>query len=1843
MNYLISIRGLTYQPTFAKTNLLHLVRVLIIVLGVLGIVTLVQAGAVTSGQQTNVPNASTDPNQPSILETDGIPNSGLPTQGNKPACTDPSGNPNGCGESNIASQGNQSQTNAGAGNPINVMTGNKYQREDDMPALPGIMGIEIVRHYNSLHMGLGQIGYGWRLSYETDLQMMRNQIYIHQADGSRVIFNRSSINPSDCACQNPAQGHVMIYHTPKGDEYTWYWLDGKQLHFNHQGKLTRITAPTGESVKLTRGLRGELLKVTDPQGRSLVMHYASQHQPGFKGIVAIDTPVGRYTYHHDNDPKSLGISNLIGVEYPHAASDKTSLQRHYLYGEQAYVSAQMVSAQRQPAIPHTSHLLTGIQLTWQAGKAKQQQRLRTWAYDAYGRGVLSVHGLPKQLDANGKPKAGTGIEQVTLNYAVSPIQTKHNKHSAKQSKHSTNPNPRISHNGQLGQTILTNSLGQTTTYSYTLIAGEPRLLQVVDAGCAECGETNRVFGYDKLGRLSHNTQVKVVNNDSKARNKTKLQGLQTIYTEYDHIGRPIRISTIGYINGKAQTPTLKVRYAYANTPSFPQLNSATHAVEQPVYVANKPSLIATPSVVAGQEHQIHIQYNQTGQPLQITETGFAPALPALVNHQPQGIKTLSRTTRYRYQTINGRSLLAQMDGPLTNGNTNTPKDSDITTYQYDSLGQYLTKITAPNNVSTKLSYDEESGLVISIGNSEGQKTEINYTNGLPKQISQWHESDTNLKQTINYRYDMFGNQIEQLVNNHPTVARGFDESGRLQWQASALGFLKQVTYDTEGKILTSGIYSKSYAQVQSYHYDALNRLTQISDNAGRITNIKPLSRAHQSIKQSGYQSIVDDFGREIASISPTNKVDFKQYNAVNQLIEQTNSSGAKLKFTYNLAGQRISQTVSSATQKPETTRWHYKNQRLVSLSHPNQDEHYQYSVQGQPTVHTVTLRLQDGNKVNHRTVYQYHPDGSLKSQSLPDGTFIDYQRNGQGQVTALTHQTSPWKILGWGEQTIVNGLQRDITGLSHMTYGNGIEAQLQRSQQGILARVVYKKPKTQHANSQKLADIKHFITPITDSLISKAYAQSQTNIKEKQTAQSYEPGALGLAVDPNAIFDARLLYDTRGNVLLQQQNGKGIQLTQAYAYDRRYQLVATQSTPSIQSANEYGKVWRYHYDQFGNRVLAQENVMPNEIGNTIKTSYNTATGLAIHPSTTKPFDTNQYNWNALGQLVSVKQGGQRIIQYRYNSSGLRVAKQINNKQVQQNTYTLYNMQRQRVADLNAKGEIVRQYIWLGDQLVATLDAKAPKRLQAPADSFTSELSQSIQALWHSLTNQQDKLAFVHVNHLHAPIAVTDTQANVIWQADYASYGGLIKTSGSQPAYQLALRNAGQWQDDETGLYYNDFRYYNPRTGRYISQDPLGKMAERLGSPNSYSYVNNNPISYIDPWGLVLFAFDGTGNTDDPNQLAVLENGFSNVSKFTSLYEDKFRYISGVGTIDYSDPNRPIDPKDYVPALVKLLPFASTIEKDMAFNYSGRARVERMQEYFNAEADLLEDDNQAMDVDIIGFSRGAAEARDFANQIMKNTKQDIEGNYWYAYKDPQNRPQCQKVNFRFMGLWDTVLSTDAPLGSYNLHVPEAFQHVAHAIALNEHRGDTFRTLPGSTGAFPLESIVGGTISANQTRIEKGFIGAHADIGGGFATNNELAQVALTWMYEQAIEAGVAMRSFQSNTIIANPVIHDKSDNQYARDTVSKPADSNEDRTVTYQDGSTAKQKDMSTAGMTWLDTQNFITYNPAGVGRREEQSNGTVKETYAEKPADASVGTVDMEAYLTWLKAHGYTLGDLQVQ
>jgi len=78
---------------------------------------------------------------------------------------------------------------------------------------------------------------------------------------------------------------------------------------------------------------------------------------------------------------------------------------------------------------------------------------------------------------------------------------------------------------------------------------------------------------------------------------------------------------------------------------------------------------------------------------------------------------------------------------------------------------------------------------------------------------------------------------------------------------------------------------------------------------------------------------------------------------------------------------------------------------------------------------------------------------------------------------------------------------------------------------------------------------------------------------------------------------------------------------------------------------------------------------------------------------------------------------------------------------------------------------------------------------------------------------------------------------------------------------------GQYYDQETGLHYNYFRYYESSTGRYLTSDPIGLVSDL----NTYAYVANNPVLWIDPLGLKTFtckkpldALGGTGSRSGPD-------------------------------------------------------------------------------------------------------------------------------------------------------------------------------------------------------------------------------------------------------------------------------------------------------------------------------------------------------------------------------------------
>lgn len=224
--------------------------------------------------------------------------------------------------------------------------------------------------------------------------------------------------------------------------------------------------------------------------------------------------------------------------------------------------------------------------------------------------------------------------------------------------------------------------------------------------------------------------------------------------------------------------------------------------------------------------------------------------------------------------------------------------------------------------------------------------------------------------------------------------------------------------------------------------------------------------------------------------------------------------------------------------------------------------------------------------------------------------------------------------------------------------------------------------------------------------------------------------------------------------------------------------------------------------------------------------------------------------------------------------------------------------------------------------------------------------------------------------------------------------------------------------------------------------------------------------------MTLYAFDGTWNEDE-----IADSQDTNVVRFKELYTgNNTEYLEGVGT--------------RFGTLGKLL--------GGLFGIGGRTRIDEMYE------ELCE--NWAKgdhDIDIIGFSRGAALAVHFANKI---------GTEGIRLANGTNEP----AQVRFLGLWDIVASfglaidtiidfQQINLGWNIATVHRCVTHCFHAMALDERR-ETFNvTRLDPENTYP-----------NITEVW--FRGVHSDIGGGNA-NEARSNIALQWMLEQARSCGL----------------------------------------------------------------------------------------------------------------------------
>ena len=280
----------------------------------------------------------------------------------------------------------------------------------------------------------------------------------------------------------------------------------------------------------------------------------------------------------------------------------------------------------------------------------------------------------------------------------------------------------------------------------------------------------------------------------------------------------------------------------------------------------------------------------------------------------------------------------------------------------------------------------------------------------------------------------------------------------------------------------------------------------------------------------------------------------------------------------------------------------------------------------------------------------------------------------------------------------------------------------------------------------------------------------------------------------------------------------------------------------------------YHYDCEGNLVFKEfkEMVLRGGIVAPInKEQLETELGIRF-----RAFGTGwRYDWQSDGMLARVVRPDGKEVLFAYDALGRRIRK----------TYA----------------GTTTHFVWDGN---------------VPLHEWTEEAEESM-VTWLFEQDTFVPAAKLVANgecfsiisdYLGTPLQAYDKEGNKVWEQELDIYGRQRK----RPSSFIPFKYQGQYEDGETRLYYNRFRYYDPNAGSYISQDPIGLVGE---NPTLYSHVKS-PNSQLDLLGLDVYALVATHDgwypvyeygTKDPIAYTKLNKG--DVYKIGETQHPKTRY------------------------------------------------------------------------------------------------------------------------------------------------------------------------------------------------------------------------------------------------------------------------------------------------------------------------------------------------------------------
>lgn len=748
-----------------------------------------------------------------------------------------------------------------------------------------------------------------------------------------------------------------------------------------------------------------------------------------------------------------------------------------------------------------------------------------------------------------------------------------------------------------------------------------------------------------------------------------------------------------------------------------------------------------------------------------------------------------------------------------------------------------TRVTDSRGATTLYEYNE-LGLVIRQVDASGAERLTEYDeNG-----RRWSETDA-LGNSVGFGYDEEGRPTNVVDATGAESWTQYDEAGRAHASTDPLGAVWYREFDERGNVIA--VIDPAEGETR-YELDDHGLPLRVTDALGRETALA-----------------WDSAGNLVHVLEPSGGGTRLDHDGWGRLVRRVDAEGGETRMTWDLLG-RITEVTDA---EGRTSRFRYDaSGNLVQATDPlERARRYAYGAMG------VLRGVVEPSGAATR--YRYDAEGDLAGVRDAAGRVWAFGRDRLGRVTRERDFTG--RTLGYGYDANgqlvattdargqITRMERDAAGrLARRVLADGAEEQFAYDPAG---RVV----KAQNADAAVEWAYDPLGRVLRESLNGEAVESRYDEVGNRVERTSPFGRTLSLGYDESdrlrEVNDplGRLLafeYDrigretrrvlpsgvvserryARTGELLEQHTRRGSTTLQrrGYHYDAAGQLEAVDDARFGATRYQHdldgrlkatlypeNRLQQYLYDEAGNVPAAPVKGSAREIAFRLPGQLR---GRVVERVTQSAGWTLRYDADA--NLIAKERDGQR---WSYTYDGANRLSRVQTPAGETVAFT-YDALGRRVS--KSGGGSTTRFLWDGDLLLGETSGDGEHREYVfDPGSFAPAAV---------LGGAGDLL--LETDQIGTPRTAYSRAGAVAWEADISAWGtaSATRTSGADGSCEVCLRFPGQYEDAETGLYYNRFRYYDPELRGYTQADPIGLA----GGQQAHTYVAD-PTYYGDPYGL----------------------------------------------------------------------------------------------------------------------------------------------------------------------------------------------------------------------------------------------------------------------------------------------------------------------------------------------------------------------------------------------------------